>query len=371
MSIFDTLPRDCWVHIDAAQLTANLRILQGVAQTPVLAVVKANAYGHGYVHAARAFLAGGATYLGVASLAEGMILRQAGIDAPILIICGLLPQEMVMAAEAGLEFFVWRKDHLDALRDRTTAATPARVHLKINTGMGRLGCWPHEAAGIAAELTAMPQVELAGLATHFASAYNPTLPDTDRQIALFNQAIQSLAAINIRPRIIHAANSSGALCYPQGRYDMVRIGISLYGVPGDMIPLPDGVHTALTWHAKITSTNILPQGHGVSYSSEYVMPSEGRVGILPVGYADGFQRVPKDVNRVLIEGQERRVLGRMCMDQCLVDLSGFEDITGAEAVLIGRQGSLTIGVKDVAKRWGTNAHDVYCGIAPRVPRRVL
>ncbi len=368
---FDDLPRDCWAEIDRAQLIRNFRILRDVAGTPVLAVVKANGYGHGLVHAAQAFLQAGACYLGVATLSEAMILRDAGITAPVLIICGLLPHDMIAAARQGIEFFVWRKEHVDALRQSADPVSPTRVHLKINTGMGRLGCWPNEAAAIAAELRDIKGVELTGLATHFASAYNPTLPDTNRQIELFNQAIASLAAVGIRPKIIHAANSSGALCYPNGRYDMVRIGISLYGVPGDMIPLPDGVATALTWKARMISTNILPKGHGVSYSSEYVMPEEGRVGVLPVGYADGFQRVPKNVNTVLVEGQERKVLGRMCMDQCLIDLGGFDDITGAEVVLIGKQGGKDLYVKDVAKRWGTNAHDLYCGISPRVPRRVV
>ena len=370
MLSFDSLPRDCWVDINTAQLTQNLRALQKIANTPVLAVVKSNGYGHGLMHAAKAFLAGGAQYLGVATLSEALILRDEGITAPILIICGLLPHDMIRAAQQSIEFFVWRKDHLEALRAAANPANPIRVHLKINTGMGRLGCWPHEAADMARELQAIKGVTIQGLATHFASAYNPTLPDTNKQIALFNECIASLKAINIRPAIIHAANSSGALCYPDGRYDMVRIGISLYGVPGDMIPLPDNVKTTLEWKARIISTNILPKGHGVSYSSEYIMPHEGRVGVLPVGYADGFQRVPKNVNTVLVEGQERPILGRMCMDQCLVDLTGFDDITGSEVVLIGKQGDKELYVKDIAKRWGTNAHDVYCGISPRVPRHV-
>jgi alanine racemase len=137
-----------------------------------------------------------------------------------------------------------------------------------------------------------------------------------------------------------------------------------------MIDLPEGVKPALSWHARVTSTNILPKGHGVSYAGEYVMPEDGRIGVLPVGYADGFQRVPKNVNSVLVEGQERKVLGRVCMDQCIIDLTDLGDITGAEAVLIGRQGDREISVRDMAKRWETNAYDVYCGIAVRVPRRV-
>jgi alanine racemase len=368
---FDTLPRDCWVEIDQSQLIRNFTIVAAHAATPVLAVVKANGYGHGLIPSAEAFVKAGARYLGVATLSEGMMLRDADIKTPLLIICGLLPHDMIEAAKHNIEFFVWRKDHIDALRSVANPAAPISVHLKINTGMGRLGCWPQDAVGIAEELQKISGVRIAGLATHFASAYNPTLPDTNRQIDLFNQVIAALANKNIRPALIHAANSSGAICYPNGRYDMVRIGISLYGVPGDMIPLPEGVGTALSWKARLTSTNILPKGHGVSYSSEYIMERDGRVGIVPVGYADGFQRVPKNVNTVLVRGQERKILGRMCMDQCIVDLQGFDDITGDEIVLIGKQCDKELYIKDVAKRWGTNAHDVYCGLSPRVPRRVV
>lgn len=276
VNIFDTLPRDCWVKINTEQLTNNLRILNKFVQTPVLAVVKANAYGHGYVYAAHAFLNGGASYLGVASLAEAMLLRQTGINAPILIISGILPSEMIKAAQNGFEFFVWNKHHLDVLRETASKSSPVRVHIKVNTGMGRLGCWPHEAVSISTELDRIHGVEITGLATHFGSAYDLTLPDTSRQIEQFNQIIHSLAIIGIRPRIIHAANSFGALCYPNMRFDMVRMGISLYGVPpSDILALPDGVKTALTWHTRITSTNVLPKGHAVGYFREYIMPETG------------------------------------------------------------------------------------------------
>jgi len=367
---FDQLPRDCWADIDTAQLAENMRLLIRATGVPALAVVKANGYGHGYENVARAFVKGGATYLGVANLAEGTVLRQAGIAAPILIICGMLPPEMKLATAAGLEFLVWRPDHVKALREFVSPAKPARVHLKINTGMGRLGCWPQEAPELAKELQAIKGVELIGLMTHFASAYNPSIPDTDKQIALFDQAIAALADAGIRPKIIHAANSSGALYHPKGRYDMVRFGISMYGVKGDKTDLPAGVKPALSWRTRIVSTNILPKGHGVSYASEYVMPEEGRIGVLPVGYADGFRRVPKEVNTVLVNGEERKTLGRICMDQCVVDLRGVGDITGAEVVLLGKQGERELSARDLAKRWGTNAYDVFCGIAARVPRRM-
>jgi alanine racemase len=213
-------------------------------------------------------------------------------------------------------------------------------------------------------------VELTGLCTHLASADVLDRDDTAKQIAKFEQVISAVKTAGIHPRFIHAANSPGSLYFPQARYDMVRFGITAYGIPPDEgMNLPEGIRPALTWHARLTSTRILPAGHGVGYGSEYVMPVAARIGVIPVGYGDGFQRVPKNVNSVLVNGQERKTLGRICMDQCMVDLDGFDDITGAEVVLIGKQGSQEISVEDVARRWDTNPYDVYCGIAARVPRR--
>jgi alanine racemase len=368
--IFDTLPRDCWVTINSAQLAENIRRLQMVAGCPILAVIKANGYGHGYENAAKAFLKGGATYLGVATLSEGLLLRKLGITAPVLVICGMLPPEITLAAEAGLDFFVWRPDHIKALRE-IAAKHPVRAHLKVDTGMGRGGCLPDEAAQIAMELQAIKGVEITGLCTHFASADVPGIDDTDRQIAKFDMAIAALAAAGIRPRIIHAANSPGGLYYPKARYDMVRFGIVCYGVPpdGDCWSTPDGVKSALTWHAKITSTKILPAGHGVGYGGAYKLSAPKRIGVLPVGYGDGFRRIV-GVNTVLVDGQERKVLGRVCMDQCMIDLDGFGDITGAEIMLIGQQGNAEISTETLARRWNTNPYEVFTGIAARVPRRV-
>ncbi len=373
-NIFDTLPRDCWVNIDTAQLADNVRRLQAHIGRPVLVAIKANGYGHGYENAARAFLAGGARYLGVANYAEGFLLRQLGIAAPVLVLNGMMPNEMVLAAQAGLDFFVWRPDHIAALRQMPKTSTPVRAHIKVDTGMGRLGCFPEEVAQIGEALKSMPNVTIAGLATHFAIASIPDNEHTNGQIAKFDQAIASLAAIGIRPEIIHAANSSGALYHPRARYDMVRVGIVAYGVPPSAVvgpDIPEGVKTALTWHARVTSSKILPANSSVSYGCEYVMPKDARIGILPVGYADGYHRIPKNANSVLIEGQERKILGRINMDQCMVDLDGLPDITGAEAVLLGKQGGKEISVGELSRRWETNTYGVYVGISPRVPRRIV
>jgi alanine racemase len=237
--------------------------------------------------------------------------------------------------------------------------------------MGRLGCFPDEVVAIASELKNIPGVAIAGLATHFAKAGPPGSEFTGSQIDKFDEAIAALETVGIRPEIIHASKS-GTINHPRPRYDMVRLGMIAYGVAPAVegFVLPAGVRTALTWHARITSTKILPKGHGISYGAQYVMPKDARVGILPVGYADGYRRV-LDVNSVLIDGQERKILGSVNMDQCIVDLDGFPDITGNKVDLIGRQGDKKITVQYLAQRWNTNSYSVYTSIHTRVPRRVV
>ena len=373
ISIFDSFPRDCWLQINVAQLAENVRRLQAHIGRPALVVVKGNGYGHGYEHAARAFLKGGARYLGVANLAEGLALRYAGIDAPVLILGGILPHDMAPAAAANLEFIVFRPDHIAALREMPKGVSPIRVHIKVDTGMGRLGCAPHEVAALAQAITGIPGVHFAGLSTHFAVASIPGNEHTSAQIDCFDQAIASLTAAGIRPDIIHAANSNGALYHPRSLYDMVRLGMIAYGVRSSMsegTTVPEGVKPALTWHARITSSKIMPKGSSVSYGCEYLMKQDSRIGIVPVGYADGFRRLPKNVNTVLIEGQEYPTCGRITRDQSMIDLGNMLDMTGAEVVLLGKQGNKEITARDLAARWDDNVHSIFSSIPFRVPRRV-
>ncbi len=370
-NIFDHLPRDCWATIDTAQLAENVRILRKTMDCKVLVAVKGNGYGHGYDHAARAFVAGGASYLGVANLAEGLIIKSLGLDARILILGPLLAEAMAQAAAADIEFVVFTPEHIDVLRQLPKNATPIRVHIKVDTGMGRIGCFAEQAAGIATALRDISGVQIAGMATHFAMSNASDSGFTEGQITKFKQAVTALADKGIRPEILHPGKSSGGLYYPKARYDMVRLGIVAYGVPPSSDQsIPNGVKTAFSWQARVMASKILPKGSNVSYSGEYMTPKDMRIGVLPVGYVDGYRRIPKNCNKVLIDGQERNILGRVNMDQAMVDLDGLPDMTGAEVVLLGQQGNATISVQDLAQRWGTNTYDVYSSIALRVPRCV-
>lgn len=372
LSLFDALPRDCWLTIDTAQLTRNVQILQKHVERPVLVAIKGNGYGHGYEHAAKAFAAAGIRYLGVAGLAEGLLIRQLELRVPVLVLSGLLPHDMTQAAAAGLEFTVFRPDHVEALRQMPKGKDPVRVHIKVDTGMGRLGCLPEEAAEIGEAIRSIPGVHIAGLSTHFARASIPGNEHTEGQIDKFEQAIRALGGKGIRPEIIHACNSSGSLYHPRARFDMVRFGITAYGVRPSAFEgttIPDGVHTALTWRARLTSSKILPKDSKISYGCEYTLTKDSRIGIIPVGYADGYRRFPREINTVLIGGKEYPTRGRINMDQCMVDLGDLPDMTGAEVVLLGKQGDAEISVYELAKRWEDNTYNVYCAIAPRVPRR--
>jgi alanine racemase len=374
ISIFDDLPRDCWLNINTAQLTENLRRLQATVNRPALVVVKANGYGHGYELAANAFLKAGANYLGVATLSEGLALRGAGITTPILIMGGILPHDMAHATAATLDFIVARPDHIAALKEIPKTSQPVRAHLKVDTGMGRIGCLPKEAPELAKAIKSIPGVELTGLCTHFAVASIPNNEHTHSQINAFNATIAALAAINIRPTIIHAANSNGALYHKDAQYDMVRFGIIAYGVRSSMsegTPIPMGVNAALSWHTRVITTKVMPKGATISYGCEYTLEKESRIGVLPIGYADGFRRLPKDINKVLINGEEYPTRGRITMDQCMVDLGNLPDITGAEAVLLGKQGNRDITARDLGARWGDNVHSIFASIPFRVPRHAL
>lgn len=355
-----------WLTINASQLSENIRLLSKQSGKPVMASMKANAYGHGLEVAAKAFLAGGAAGLAVARLEEADALRRAGIAAKILILGGLLPEGMKAAAQAGYEFFVWTPEHATTLREISSPCAP-KVHIKVDTGMGRLGCLPDEALNIAKALRQIPQVRLEGLATHFASADVNETTDTQEQIAAFDQVIAAMAAEGLRPNAIHAANSAGLLRFPHARYDMARAGIAAYGIePGPGKTLPEGVRPALSWHARIVAEKTLPTRHGVSYGSTYRTSQPQKIAVVPVGYGDGFRRM-LNVNTVLLDGQERKILGQVCMDQCMMDAEGVErDLVGAEIVLIG--GSLP--AEELARRWNTIPYEVLTGLAARLPRKL-
>jgi len=365
--------RPTWVEIDLDAIAENTRQLKQIIGPDValMAVLKADAYGHGAIKVGRTVLNNGATMLGVASLNEAARLRDAGITAPILIL-GYTPAWQ--AREAILrDVRVTLYDIGIAQAFNRAAAdlnTRVRVHVKVDTGMGRLGLLPHEALPFIMDLLALPNIELEGLFTHFAVADSADKSYTLEQLARFQRLLDDLAAQGVRPRYIHAANSAATLSLPQTRFNMVRTGIALYGLaPSAEAPLPEGFRPALAWKSTVAQVKTMPPGSSIGYGRTYITQGEQRIAVIPVGYADGFRRAPQHWGEVLIKGQRAPIVGRVSMDQTTVDVTHIPDVRiGDEVVLIGHQGSERITVEDVAQRLGTINYEVVAAILARVPR---
>lgn len=368
--------RAAWIEVDAEALANNVRRIRGRLRPGcrLMAVVKANAYGHGAVAVARTVLAAGAERCAVATLTEALELRQAGIRAPVQVL-GYTPGRY--AAEAVRHDVIMTVFDLETVQAFSAAAIaagkPAWVHVKVNTGMNRLGLPPQAVAEFLSMLHDFEQVTVEGIFTHFATS------DVDRDFAglqfrRFASLLEQLELAGLRPPIAHAANSAAILTMPETHLDLVRCGIALYGLDPDVegTPLPSEFRPALSWKAQVAQVSFLEPGDGVSYGREFVAAAPMTVAVLPVGYADGFPRRPFTWGSVLIHGEFAPILGRVCMDQCVVDVTDISSHTpvrqGDEAVLIGRQGSRELSAAEVGRRIGTINYDVVSRILARVPR---
>jgi alanine racemase len=358
-----------WAEVDLGVIAENVHQFRARTASQVMAVVKANGYGHGAVPVAQAALRGGAAWCAVARLEEALELRQAGLSCPILLLGYLPVAQMDQAIARRISMTVWQAEQFGSLASAAERAGElARVHLKVDTGMSRLGVQAAQAPELAQQLAQTPGLVFEGLFTHFARADEPGIGTTADQEGLFLNLVRALENAGLRPPLVHAANSAAALTRPNALWDAIRLGISMYGLdPSPQVRCPDGVRPALTWKAVLSQVKTLPPGRGVSYGHIYVTGGDERIGTVPVGYADGFRRVTN--NQVLIGGQRVPVVGRVCMDQVMVQLDSVPEAqAGDEVVLIGRQGNQVISAEEVAERWETINYEVVCGIAARVPR---
>ncbi len=336
--------------------------------------LKADAYGHGALKVARTVLHNGASMLGVATLSEATPLREAGIDAPILVF-GYVPLwQMREAVRLGITVTLYSIESAQALsRAALALGKTVKVHLKVDTGMARLGIraeQSEEIVALAKETLALPNLELEGIYTHFAMADTSDQTHVRMQLQRFQYVLQVLEAQGVRPPIVHAANSAATLGLPEAHFDMVRPGIAIYGLsPSTEVRLPEGFRPALSFKTQVAQVKMVPAGECISYGCTYITERPTRVAVLPVGYADGFRRAPKNWGTVLIHGQEAPIIGRVCMDQCMVDVTHLPQIrVGDEVVLIGRQGMATLTAEQVAERLGTINYEVVAEILARVPR---
>ena len=336
-----------------------------------MAVVKANAYGHGAVPVARVAVAAGATWLGVALPEEAAMLRVAGIASRILVLGPIAPEQASLVARHDLDQCVSDPVQAEFLnRAATSAGRPLRLHLKVDTGMGRVGVSLREVGPAATRIAALPAVRLAGLMTHFAESDAADPAFTREQLARFAAATGAVRAAGVAIPLRHAANSAALLHHPDARLDMVRPGIMLYGChPCDRRPNDPTLAPALRFRTVVSHLKDLPAGGSVSYGRTFVAPHDLRIATLPVGYADGLARLLSGQGQVLIGGQRVPIVGRVCMDMTMVDVTGVPDVrVGDEAVLIGRQDAEEITADEVAALTGTISYEVLCRIGARVPR---
>ena len=357
------MPLRALARVDLGAIERNAaRLAAAAAPAALCAVVKGDGYGHGMVEAARAARAGGATWLAVATAEEARGLRAAGLDGPVLVMGALSPEELEVALAAEADVVAWREAFVEQL------APGARVHVKLDTGMGRLGTRDaDEATRVAEAVAARGDLRLAGAMTHFATADDDPAFMAE-QLAAFTPWAEALKAAHPE-LLVHAANSAATLREPAARFDLVRCGIALYGLdPFHEDPAAHGLEPALSLVSYVAEAKTAAPGQSAGYGRRFVAERPTRVGTLPIGYADGVRRGLTNNADVLVGGRRVPLIGTVSMDNVTVDLGDGGAQVGDEAVLIGRQGGERILAEEVARRLDTINYEVTCGITARVPR---
>ena len=368
--------RPAWLEIDLDAIAGNVVALREiVAPAGVMAVLKADAYGHGAVRVARTVLHHGATALATAVLSEAADLRSAGIAAPILVLGHLPPWQASEAVRLGVAVTVFDDEAAHHLSDAAVAVgRTVPVHVKVDTGLRRIGLEPADVIPFGRRLAALRGINIEGLYTHFATADAADQSFAREQLARFNRVIDAWYGSGLpRPRWVHAANSAAAVHLPEARFDLVRPGIALHGIaPSAEATLPAGFRAALQLKTRIAQVKQVRLGEAVSYGRTWVAPTDTLIGVLPIGYGDGLRRGPRTWGGALVRGRRVPFVGRVCMDMCMVDVTGIPGVrAGDHAVLIGRQGDDAITVEEVAAHAGTSPYEVTTQILARVPREVV
>ncbi len=356
------------VEVDLEAIRHNVRRLKP-ARAELLAVVKADGYGHGAAEVARAALEAGASRIGVALVEEGLGLRERGIVAPILVLSEFPPGSGKEALAAGLTPSVYTEEGLRGLAEAAgSIGRPVGVHLKVDTGMHRVGLWPPEAASGFARAISEAGLALEGLWTHFAVAEEDEAA-TREQLDELLAVRDALRADGLEPALVHAANSAATILYPESHLDLVRPGAAIYGIdPGGGLGPRFGLRPALTWRSAVTMVRRLPAGERLSYGWRYRLERDATIATVPVGYEDGYRRVLGGRAEVLIGGVRHRVAGTVTMDQLLVDCGDQPVTVGEEVILIGAQRGERITAEELAGHLGTIGYEIVAAIGERVPR---
>lgn len=363
-------------NVDLDAIETNARLLRGAIPktTRLMAVVKADGYGHGAPWVARAAVDGGAELLGVATVGEGQLLRAHGIDAPTVLLGPIDSSEAAIACEAGLEITVAGEALLESVQRaaRTVCdSSPVSIHLKVDTGLRRYGATAAEAVALATRVVSDPYLRLAGVYTHFASADEPDEPFTAHQLQEFDQVVESLRIAGVRLPPLHAANSAGILTGRGTDYAIARAGIALYGVPpSSEVPLLFGMRAAMNIQSRITRLTSLAPGDTVGYNRTFRVNSLMRAALIPIGYADGYRRALSGRAWVGIDGHRAPVIGRVSMDQIVVEIpqTTRPEVGDVVCVMGGDPSTAAPSIGEMADLMETNAYEVVVGIRERIPR---
>ena len=373
------MPRHAAIEVDLSAITANTQaILEASSGAEVCAVVKADGYGHGAVQVATAALAGGATWLAVALVEEGLVLRQAGIQAPILLLSEPPADAMKDALAVGLTPTLYTPEGIaaaqQAVQDATVQPGAWSVHLKVDTGMHRVGAHPSDAIELARSIHASSELQIGGTFTHFAVADDLERSETAAQLELFELFLEQLNAEQIDSGLVHAANSAGVLGHLRAHRDLVRSGIAIYGLaPSVQLDSVAKLRPAMRLQAEVSLVKAVEANRGVSYGLRHVFSEDSVIAIVPLGYADGVDRRLGLVGgQVLIGGVRRPMRGVVTMDQLIVEVThGPKVRVGDEVVLIGTQGDEEITAQEWADLLGTITYEVVCRFSNRIPRKYI
>lgn len=363
--------RSTVADVDLDAIASNVEAIRKRSKADVIAVVKADAYGHGAQAVAETCFEAGAVMVAVAVAEEGLALREDGVNGPILVLLGPTDSsEVAHAVAQDLVFVVWDVERARAISEAATVLRrTARVHFKVDTGLTRLGAPMKEAAARYRAIASLPHVEIDGIFTHFATADDPD-PSNDRsQLERFREV---LSTIPDRPRLVHAAASAGVAAFGSVEgMNAVRTGLSIYGLhaaPHLASALP--LRPALSWRSRVHRIASVPAGTGVSYGHEYRLPRDGRIATVPVGYGDGLPRAAGKRGAVLLRGRRVPFAGRICMDLVMLDVTDVDGAReGDEVILIGTQAGARQTAEDLAEACGTINYEIVTGIRRRVPRR--
>jgi alanine racemase len=362
--------------VDLAALRHNyLQLRQRLSPgVQLLAVVKADAYGHGLIPAARILAAAGAEYLGVASLDEGLALRQEGLDLPILLLMGIIPQESQAAVASDLEVVLYRKDVAQALEEAgRSLGKKARVHLKVDTGMGRLGITPREVLPFLESLKNSSYLEVLGLISHLAMADIADKTYTRKQLQEFLTLLTAAREQGWELPLSHIANSAALVDFPEAHFGMARPGISLYGSP----PSPErswgvDLKPVMSFTTQVLQLKRLPPGSSISYGGTYTTKDWCDLAVLPVGYCNGYPRLLSNRGQILLKGRRAPIRGRVCMNLIMVEVNHIPDVTeGEPATLLGEDGGDRLTADDLAAWAETISYEIYCALGSANPRHFV